>query len=228
MKEEKYAVKTYGLALGYSHRTGAKDIKRGLINCRGFDEDDFVMDWGVVNGRRLCTWFFTDSGYEKLQTRLNDMKKQINMGIAQPEQVQPPAPIEKNDDELLKKALGTIEDLKNQLAKCEKEVMFARAVKVSDDCVNVGVVARLIAQNGVEMSEPKMFKWLRENGYIEDVDRFHNIPTEKAINSGYMKFTEVTVCSGSSGAVHLNFTPKITGKGQEYFINGFCNAKPVQ
>lgn len=117
-------------------------------------------------------------------------------------------------------ALKTIDDLKQKVAEMEKEVLFAKSVKASNDCINVGMMARILFMNGVDTSERKLFKWLHENGWLDDKDNFKNIPTEKAIEKGYMKFNECAVTT-SVGRVHLSFTPKITGEGQEYFTNVF-------
>lgn len=117
-------------------------------------------------------------------------------------------------------AMSTINDLKEKVKQMEKEVLFAKSVKASDDCINVGMMARILFMNGVDTSERKLFKWLHENGWLEDMGDFKNIPTEKAVEKGYMKFNECAVTT-NAGRVHLSFTPKITGEGQEYFTNIF-------
>lgn len=126
----------------------------------------------------------------------------------------------KDKGKLYEMALSAIDDLKKKIAVMEKEVLFAKSVKASEDCINVGMMARILFMNGVETSERKLFQWLRDNGWIEDTDGFKNIPTEKAIEKGYMKFNECAVTT-NVGRVHISFTPKITGEGQEYFTNVF-------
>ena len=86
------------------------------------------------------------------------------------------------------------------------------------------MMAKILLQNGIQMSQSGLFQWLRNNGFIEDNEQFKNIPTEAALNSGYMKFNECAVTT-NVGKVHISFTPKITGEGQEYFINYFVGDK---
>ncbi len=124
-------------------------------------------------------------------------------------------------------AMNTINDLKEKIRQMEKEVLFAKSVKASEDCINVGMMARILFMNGVDTSERKLFAWLRENGWIEDIDAYKNIPTEKALESGYMKFNECAVTT-NVGRVHISFTPKITGKGQEYFTDIFMGDRNEQ
>ena len=211
MRDKKYLVKNLGAIMGMSPTTGAVDVRSKLVREYGFTDSDFIPDSYLSERNRTVTaWFVTDDAYNRLLAMLHDETAKSTTTL-----------VGDDDNELLKNALGTINNLKVKLSECEKEVAFARSVMVSEDCINVGMMARILFMNGVEMTERKMFQWLRENGYIEDIDRFHNIPTEKALDDGYMKFTEVTVCSGTSGRVHINFTPKITGKGQVYFTNAF-------
>ena len=85
----------------------------------------------------------------------------------------------------------------------------------------------ILFMNGVDTSERKLFAWLRENGWIEDVENYKNIPTEKALEKGYMKFNECAVTT-NAGRVHISFTPKITGEGQEYFTDVFLGDRNEQ
>lgn len=117
-------------------------------------------------------------------------------------------------------ALKTIDDLKQKVAEMENEVLFAKSVKASEDCINVSMMARILFMNGVDTSERKLFTWLRDNGWLEEVGGIKNVPTMKALENGYMVFNECAVTT-NVGKVHLSFTPKITGKGQEYFTQYF-------
>ena len=97
---------------------------------------------------------------------------------------------------------------------------FYNMVQCSEDTINIGIFARLLMQNGVDISEKKLFDYLRNNGYLEEVGDFRNVPTEKAISEGYLEFKEVVIKT-NSGKVHISFTPKVTGKGQIYFAKMF-------
>jgi len=115
---------------------------------------------------------------------------------------------------------STLEAVRNLNAKIEADkpkVLFASAVETSHTSILVGELAKLIRQNGVEIGQNRLFDWLRNNGYIM---KRENIPTQYSMERGLMEIRETTV-NLPNGAVRVNKTPKITGKGQTYFINRF-------
>lgn len=105
------------------------------------------------------------------------------------------------------------------------KALFADSVAASGSTILVGELAKILRQNGVDMGEKRLFGWMRENGYlIKRKGTDYNMPTQKSMNQGLFKIKE-TVISHSDGHTSVNKTPKITGKGQQYFINIFLSEK---
>lgn len=125
-------------------------------------------------------------------------------------------------------AQKTLAERDNQISalKAENKVMaqkaiFADAVSSSDSTILVGELAKLLRQNGVDMGEKRLFQWLREKGYlIRRQGADHNMPTQRSVELELFKIKESSVCH-SDGHITVNKTPKVTGKGQAYFINLF-------
>ncbi|MCT7750474.1 MAG: phage antirepressor KilAC domain-containing protein, partial [Lactobacillus gasseri] len=81
--------------------------------------------------------------------------------------------------------------------------------------------------NGIEIGQNRLFDWLRTNGYlISKKGSSYNLPTQKSMNLGLFKIKETTI-NHSNGSVSISKTAKVTGKGQQYFINKFLNCAKV-
>lgn len=105
-----------------------------------------------------------------------------------------------------------------------KEI-FADAVSTSHTSILIGDLAKLLKQNGVETGQKRLFEWLRQKGYLikrQGVD--WNMPTQRAMERGLFEVKESTV-NNPDGSVRINKTTKVTGKGQQYFINKFLGEK---
>ena len=101
------------------------------------------------------------------------------------------------------------------------KVLFADAVAVSGSTVLVGELAKILKQNGVEIGQNRLFSWLRRNGYLicrRGTD--HNMPTQYSMELGLFEIKETAV-THSDGHVTISKTPKVTGRGQQYFITKF-------
>ena len=109
-------------------------------------------------------------------------------------------------------------------AKAEADrpkVLFADAVAVSGSTVLVGELAKILKQNGVEIGQNRLFGWLRRNGYlIRRQGTDYNMPTQYAMELGLFEIKETAV-THSDGHVTVSKTPKVTGRGQQYFISKF-------
>lgn len=118
----------------------------------------------------------------------------------------------------------------NKLLAADNERMkpkeiFADAVSASQNSILVGEMAKLLRQNGVEMGQNRFFEWLRQNGYLinrRGTDR--NMPTQKAMEMGLFEIKETSI-THSDGHISVTKTPKISGKGQVYFVNKLLNGK---
>lgn len=104
------------------------------------------------------------------------------------------------------------------------KVLFAEAVQASHDSCLVGQLAKMIRQNGKPIGANRMFAWLRDNGWLCKKGENWNMPTQKAMESGYFEIKE-TVIANPDGSTRITRTPKVTGKGQIYFINWFLRGE---
>ena len=120
-----------------------------------------------------------------------------------------------NEVEEHNKAKALIEEQK-------PKVLFADSVAASRTSILVGDLAKLLHQNGVkDIGQKRLFNWLRENSYlIKRKGSDYNSPTQKAMEMGLFQIKE-TVVSHADGHTSVNKTTKVTGKGQQYFINKF-------
>lgn len=109
---------------------------------------------------------------------------------------------------------------KTKKKKKPKEI-FADAVSASDSSMLVRDVAKIIKQNGVPLGEKRFYKWLRDNGYV---CQGSTSPTQKAMELGLFEIVVRTIERGNGLPIETK-TTKVTGKGQQYFINKFLNAE---
>ena len=130
------------------------------------------------------------------------------------------------DDELMAKALlvaqRQIKQRDARIAEMQPKALFADSVCASKTSILIGELAKILKQNGVEnMGQNRLFEWLRSNGYlIRRKGTDYNMPTQRAMELKLFEIKE-TVVSHADGHQTINKTPKVTGKGQQYFINAF-------
>ena len=117
-------------------------------------------------------------------------------------------------------AQQTIDRQKSRIAELEPKALFADAVAASDGTCLVGELAKMMRQNGVEVGQNRLFAMLREDGYLGNVGSNRNVPTQKAMDLGLFRIKETAV-THSDGHVTINRTPKVTGKGQIYFVERY-------
>lgn len=114
-----------------------------------------------------------------------------------------------------------IKVLEAQAEENRPKVLFADSVTASKSSILVGEMAKLLKQNGVETGQNRLFETLREKGFlIKRKGNDYNMPTQKAMEMGLFEIKE-TVINHSDGHTSVNKTPKVTGKGQQYFVNMF-------
>ena len=113
-----------------------------------------------------------------------------------------------------------------QIAELTPKGIFADAVSASKKSILVGELAKLLCQNGVQIGQNRLFSWMREHGYlIRDPKRSdYNMPTQRAVEMCLFEIKETTVVH-SDGHTSINKTPKVTGKGQIYFVNLFLKGR---
>lgn len=114
-----------------------------------------------------------------------------------------------------------------QIEDMKPKALFADAVATSHTTILVGDLAKVLKQNGVDIGAKRLFAWLREKGYlIKRIGADYNSPTQRAMELGLFEVKE-TAISHSDGHVTVQKTPKVTGKGQQYFINKFLQKEAV-
>lgn len=125
----------------------------------------------------------------------------------------------------LKKEKDQRKALEMKIEEDKPKVLFADAVSISSTSILVGEMAKLIKQNGIDIGQNRLFKWMRENGYlISRRGNDYNLPTQRSMNLKLFEIKETPVVH-NNGPVTINKTSKVTGKGQQYFINKFLNEK---
>lgn len=113
--------------------------------------------------------------------------------------------------------------LESKIEKDKPKVIFADAVDTAEDSILVGQLAKLIRQNGIDIGQNRLFTWLRENGYlIKQKGENYNLPTQYSLDLKLMEIKK-RVINNPDGSSRTTTTPKITGKGQIYFVNKFIS-----
>lgn len=121
--------------------------------------------------------------------------------------------------------LKAIEELNAKIEADKPKVLFADAVSSSDTTILVGEMAKILKQNGVDIGQKRFFEWLRQNGYlIKRKGSEWNMPTQRSMELGLFEIKESTHIDGN-GCNITTKTPKVTGKGQQYFIGEFLPAQ---
>lgn len=178
-------------------------VQSGNGTIRKYDDYALTLDMA----KQLCMMSHSDLGkkyrryFIELERKWNDPQEVVKRGYA----------ILQNENARLKIELET----------AKPKALFADAVSTSDTPILVGELAKILHQNGVSMGQNRLFRWLRDNGYlISKKGTSYNMPTQRAMELGLFKIKENAI-THSDGHVTITKTPKVTGKGQVYFVNKF-------
>lgn len=192
-----------------------------------------MCEYGFTEGEDFCSFLSESTGGRPAQDAVLtiDMAKELCM-IQRNEKGKQARQyflqIEKDwnsPEKVMARALQIAEDkLKKLESKVEADapkVLFADAVSASKTSILVGELAKLLKQNGVDIGQHRLFRWMRENGYlIRRNGTDFNMPTQKSMDLGLFTVKE-TAITHSDGTVTVSKTTKVTGKGQQYFIQKF-------
>ena len=128
------------------------------------------------------------------------------------------------DEEIMARAvlLGQkkIEEQAKRIQEMRPKEIFADRVSASESSILVGDLAKLLKQNGVDMGQKRLFRWLRDKGYLIKYGVSYNLPTQRSMELGLFEIKETTI-THSDGHISISKTVKVTGKGQVYFVNKF-------
>lgn len=120
--------------------------------------------------------------------------------------------------------------LEQQIESQKPAVLFTGAVETSKTSILIGELAKMLKQNGINIGPNRLFEWMRQNGYlIKRKGTDYNMPTQRSMEMGLFEIKE-TAINNPDGSIRISKTPKVTGKGQVYFINLFLSKeeKPCQ
>jgi Rha family phage regulatory protein len=121
-------------------------------------------------------------------------------------------------------AQKTIEEQTAQIEEMKPHAVLGQAITTANTSILVGDLAKILRQNGVNIGAQRLFGWMRENGYlIKRKGTDWNLPTQRSMDMGLFEIKESVHIDGN-GFNKINRTPKVTGKGQQYFVNKFLNA----
>ena len=184
-----------------------KSGNRGTV--RKYDDYFLTIDMA----KQLCLMSRTEKGkqYRKylieVERKWNDPQEVVKRGYA----------ILQNENTQLK--------LEN--ARMAPKALFADAVAASKTDILIGQLAKMLRQNGYEIGQNRLFKWLREHHYLCAKGSRYNQPTQRAMDLGLFRIKERTI-NNPDGSTRITVTTLVTGKGQQYFVNRFLNSEPNQ
>ena len=127
----------------------------------------------------------------------------------------------------LKREQEQRKQLQAENEQMKPKALFADAVSTSNTSILIGQLAKILKQNGVDTGQNRLFAWMRTNGYLGKRGDSYNKPTQKSMELGLMEVKERTV-NNPDGSIRVTITTKVTGKGQQYFINKFLNAPVIE
>lgn len=127
--------------------------------------------------------------------------------------------------DLLQQAADQLKAKDIQIAEMKPKALFADSVATSHTTILIGELAKILRGNGIDIGGNRLFRWMRDQGYlISRKGTDYNTPTQKSMDLGLFKIKELTVIH-SDGSTSIRKTTKVTGKGQQYFINKFMKMK---
>lgn len=110
------------------------------------------------------------------------------------------------------------------LEEQKPKVTFANAIVGSKTSILIGELAKLVSQNGIKIGQNRLFEWMRNKGFLGTTREYYNIPNQRYVEQGLFELKK-GIRTGQDGVLVETTTTKVTGKGQEYFINGFLTGK---
>ena len=225
--EPRFAGKDVALALGYANPQ--KAIRDHVLL-----EDRTVNESFTVNGTKVV--LINESGLYALifGSKLDSAQRfkhwvtsEVLPAIRRTGGYQMQAPQGK---ELLALAVleaqKTIEAQNAEIERMRPKEIFADAVKASDSSILIGDLAKLLRQNGVDTGQKRLFEQLRNEGYLMKTGSSRNMPKQKYVENGFFQIKE-TVISNPDGSVRMTKTTKVTGKGQQHFLNKYLKKEAI-
>ena len=191
----------------YNKCTSSTVVNNGAVR----ELDDYTIT--VLMAKHLAMMSRTEKG-KQIRDYLIDLEKAWNT----PEQVM--ARALKLADKEIDRLKADNKVLLEDTSRMKPKEVFADAVATSHTSILVGELAKLLKQNGVKTGRRRLFTWMRDNGYLIKGGSSRNMPTQKGMELGLFEIKETTI-NNPDGSIRISRTTKVTGKGQQYFINKF-------
>lgn len=199
----------YGFVENMDYFTFSKNLENG-----GRTIDHNIS---VDMAKQICMIQRSDKGKQYRQYFI-DLEKAWNT----PEQIF--ARALKMADQKIEKLKESNAGLLEDVERMKPKAIFADAVSASTSSILIGDLAKLLRQNGVDTGQKRLFEQLRNEGYLMKTGSSRNMPKQKYVANGFFQIKE-TVISNPDGSVRMTKTTKVTGKGQQYFLNKYLKNK---
>ena len=222
--------KDVATALGYekprnaiqAHCRGA--LKRGIPTTSGMQTMSFIPEGDLYRliahsklpkAEEFERWVFEEvlPTIRKTGGYVNDENAFINTYLGH---------LDERTKQLFSATLHEIRKCNEKIEADRPKVLFADAVETSRSTILVGDLAKILKQNGVDIGQKRLFAWLRDHGYLIKSGARTNMPTQTAMDRKLFEIKETTI-SNPDGSIRVTRTTKVTGKGQQYFIEKFLS-----
>lgn len=206
-------------AQGFAENEDFTSVLSGTVVNNGahIDVQDYALT--VDMAKHICLMSRTEKGKQCRQYLIN-LEKAWNT----PEQIF--ARALKMADREIEKLKANNSALTEDVKRMKPKEIFADAVSASHTSILVGELAKILKQNGIETGQRRLFEWLRSNGYLIKSGSSKNMPTQRAMEMGLFEIKEGSYVNGEGVNVTTK-TCKVTGRGQNYFVNKFLAPKEV-
>lgn len=232
--EQKLDSREVAEMVGKEHKNIIRDIRGYLVEFSqlNFEPSDFFIESTYKNerGKVYPCYLITKKGCEFIAHKLTGVKgteftaKYINRFHEIEGIIQSHIPQGK---ELLALAVleaqKTIEEQTSKIEEMKPHAILGQAITSANTSILVGDLAKILRQNGIDTGAQRLFEYLREKGYlIKRKGTDWNLPTQRSMEMGLFEIKESVHIDGN-GCNKISRTPKVTGKGQQYFVNKFLN-----
>lgn len=202
---------------GFLENVDFQAISQKRLTAQGNETTYTDHDISIDMAKQICMIQRSPEG-KKIRQYFLDLEKAWNT----PEQVM--ARALKLADKEIDRLKADNKVLLEDTARMKPKEIFADAVATSSTTILIGELAKLLRQNGIDIGQNRLFDWMRKNGYlIRQKGSAYNTPTQRSADLGILT-TKETVIVRSDGSTEVKKTVKVTGKGQQYFINKFLKA----
>lgn len=209
-----------------AHRNVTRDIENVKKDVLNFEQMFYETTEPDSYGRPRKIYLMNRDGFTLLAMGFTGAKamefkmKYINEFNKMEKFLNSPEMIVQRAMEIQQKKIESLEQENNEL---KPKALFAEAVETSKSSVLIGELAKILKQNGVDIGQNRLFEWLRSNGFlIKQKGENYNSPTQRSMEQGLLEIKKNTI-NNPDGSIRTTRTPKVTGKGQIYFVKKFLS-----